>query len=215
VHSLTRGIWRRVRQFFRATFARVRPSEIAEVEAVLTPAQRALFEQMARSDRRHSLDVMNTLRQAGYHDHDLLQAALLHDAGKSVPVEDRPAPIGDKPLPVGGARPTGHGPLRRLTVWHRTAVVLMQKAAPGWLARLAADGQGWKRPFAIHVQHAQTSAELAAQVSCTPKAVALIREHHTRRRPGARAPGSALARDRTSTSNEDQTALLQWADEQN
>jgi putative nucleotidyltransferase with HDIG domain len=167
----------------------VRVSEIAQLEAVLTPAQRALFGQMARSDQRHSLDVMHTLRQAGHQDRDLLQAALLHDAGKSVPARAKPS--------------TGRGPLQRLTVWHRTAVVLMQNVTPGWLARLAADGRGWKRPFAIHVQHAQTSAQLAAQAGCTPKVVALIREHHAQRANGASAP------------NKEQAALLQWADEQN
>jgi len=195
VHNLRRSIGRRVRQFFRATFARVRASEIVELEAVLTPAQRVLFGQMARSDQRHSLDVMHTLRQAGHHDRDLLQAALLHDAGKSVP--------------AGGKPSTGRGPLQRLTVWHRTAVVLMQKATPGRLARLAADGRGWKRPLAIHVQHAQTSADLAAQAGCTPKVVALIREHHTQR------PSGASAQNDASTSVDDQAALLRWADEQN
>jgi len=189
-------MWRRARQFFRATFARVRPSEIVEIEAVLTPAQMALFGQMARSDQRHSLDVMNSLRQAGHHDQDLMQAALLHDAGKSVLA-------GRQSVPAGGKPADARGPLQRLTVWHRTAVVLMQKVTPGWLARLAADGRGWKRPFTIHVEHAQISAELATQVGCTPQAVALIREHHARRQNGA------------STPNDDQAALLRWADEQN
>jgi hypothetical protein len=53
------------------------------------------------------------------------------------------------------------------------------------------------------VQHAQASAERAAQVGCTPRTVALIREHHSRHLPGADAP-----EDR-------QAALLRWADEQN
>jgi hypothetical protein len=171
-----RGSGRRVRQFFRATFARVHPGEIAALQTLLTPAQVALFERMDRSDQRHSLDVMDTLRQAGHDDKELLQAALLHDAAKSAP--DR-------------------GPLQRLTVWHRTAVVLMLKGAPRWLARLAADGRGWKRPFAIHVRHAQSSAELAAQAGCTPAVVALIRAHHQ------------------PEPNDRRTVLLQWADEQN
>jgi hypothetical protein len=165
-----------VRQFFRASFARVRPEEIAALQAILTPEQMALFERLDRSDQRHSLDVMETLRRAGHDDKALLQAALLHDGAKSAP---------------------GKGPLQRLTVWHRTAVVLMQKSAPGWLARLAADGRGWKRPFALHVQHAEGSAELAAQAGCTPEVVALIRAHHEPK------------------SNDRRAALLQWADEQN
>ena len=173
MHSRSLG---RVRQFFRATFAQVRPGEIAALSAILTPAQMALFKRMQRCDQRHSLDVMCTLRRAGYDDLDLLQAALLHDTSKAV---------------------DARGPLQRLTVWHRTAVVLMHKLAPGWLARLAADGRGWKRPFEIHVQHAQLSAALAAQAGCTPEVVALIRGHHN------------------PEPNDKRLALLQWADEQN
>lgn len=167
---------RRVRQFFRATFARVRPGEIAALQSILSPAQMALFEQMDRGDQRHGLDVMETLRRAGHRDRDLLQAALLHDASKSVEART---------------------PLQRLTVWHRTAIVLLGKAAPGWLARLAADGRGWRQPFAAHVGHAQASARLAAQAGCTPKVVDLIHMHHQ------------------PESDDKQLALLQWADEQN
>ena len=173
---------RRIRQFFRATFARVHPDEVAALATILTPEQMALFRCVDRIDQRHSLDVMNTLRQAGHDDRALLQAALLHDAGKSV-LTDRPA--------------VGDGPLQRLTVWHRTAVVLMQRNTPGWLARLAADGRGWKRPFALHVRHAQNSAELARRTGSTPEVVAAIRGHHE------------------PEPNDRRAALLRWADEQN
>jgi hypothetical protein len=169
--------WRRVLQFFRATFGRVRPGEVAALQAILTPEQLALFRRMDRCDQRHSLDVVDTLRRAGHQDNDLLRAALLHDAGKSV---------------AGGA-----SPLQRLTVWHRTAVVLMQSYTPGWLARLAADGRGWKRPFALHVHHAAASAALAAQAGCTSEVVALIRGHHE------------------PEPNDRRAALLLWADEHN
>jgi len=181
VRRSVRSLWHRIRQFFRATFARVRPGEIAMLGSILTPEQVALFLRMERSDQRHSLDVMDALQRAGHDDRDLFRAALLHDTGKSL-ASDPPA---------------GGGPLQRFTVWHRTAVVLMQKNAPGWLARLAADGRGWKRPFAIHVQHARASAELAAQTGCTPEVVDLIRRHHDPEPDDQRA------------------ALLQWADEQN
>jgi hypothetical protein len=174
---------RRVRQFLRATFARVRPGEIAALKEILSPAQMALFQRMARSDQRHSLDLLYTLRRAGQSGRDLAQAALLHDCGKSVL--------------AGGASTDARGPLQRITVWHRTLVVLLQGAAPGWLARLASDGRGWRRPFATHVQHAQASAELAAQAGCTPEVVTLIRGHH-----------EPEPDDRRS-------ALLKWADEQN
>jgi hypothetical protein len=180
----------RVEQFFRATFARVRPAEIAALRSILTLEQIALFQRMDRIDQRHSLDVMDTLRRAGHHDRDLMQAALLHDAGKSVPVNG-------KPMAAGSESSSAHSLVCRLTVWHRTAVVLMQEYTPGWLARLAADGRGWKHPFALHVRHAATSAELARQAGSTPEVVAAIRGHHE------------------PDSNDQRAALLQWADEQN
>lgn len=179
----------RVEQFFRATFARVRPAEIAALRSILTPEQMSLFQRMDRVDQRHSLDVMDTLRRAGHHDRELMQAALLHDTGKSVPVDGKSM--------AAGSAPSARGSLCRLTVWHRTAVVLMQKNTPGWLTRLAADGRGWKRPFALHVRHATTSAELARQAGSTPEVVAAIRGHHK------------------PDSNDQRAALLQWADEQN
>lgn len=181
---------RRIRQFFRAALARVRPDELTEIKTLLTPAQRALFQRMERSDQRHSLDVYYTLRRAGHNDRELLQAALLHDAGKTVLAGGKTVLAGDKPI---GAR----GPLQRLTVWHRTLVVLLPGIAPGLLAHLAADGRGWKRPFAVHVQHAQASADLAAQAGSTPKVVALIRRHHE------------------PEPDDTRLALLRWADEQN
>jgi hypothetical protein len=190
-HSGARGrAWHRVRQFFRATFARVRPAEIAELQSILTPEQMALFQRMDRIDQRHSLNVMNTLRRAGHHDRDLMQAALLHDAGKSVPVDGTSMAASSK-------SPAACCPSQRLTVWHRTAVVLMQNNTPSWLAYLAADGRGWKRPFSIHVRHAAASAELAKQAGCMPGVVAAIRSHHE------------------PDSSDQRAALLQWADEQN
>jgi hypothetical protein len=182
--------WHRVQQFFRATFAWVRPSEIEALEAILSPAQMALFRRMARSDQRHSLDVLSALRRAGHDDRSLARAALLHDCGKSVPA-------GGKSVAAEGKLAGNGGPLQRITVWHRTLIVLLQRLAPGWLDRLAFDGRGWRRPFAIHIQHAQTSAELAAQAGCTPKVVDLIRGHHE------------------PEPQDERSALLQWADEQN
>jgi len=180
----------RVEQFFRSTFAWVRPAEITALRSILTPEQMALFQRMDRIDQRHSLDVMDTLNRAGHHDMDLMQAALLHDAGKSVSMNG-------KRMAAGCASSSARGPLYRMTVWHRTAVVLMQNNTPGWLARLAADGRGWKRPFALHVRHATTSAELARQAGSAPEVVAAIRSHHE------------------PDPNDQRAALLRWADEQN
>jgi len=144
---------------------------------------------MDRCDQRHCLDVFYTLHRAGRQEDTLLEAALLHDVGKS----------------VHACGPHARGPgidapdvkTRRLTVWHRVAVVLMQHYAPGWLSGLASDGRGWKAPFAVHARHAETSAQWAAEVGCSPIVVALIRGHHT------------------PNPDNEQSAALQWADDQN
>jgi hypothetical protein len=141
----------RAGQFFRALFARIRPEERALVARTLPPAAAALFGEMARGDRRHGLDVFYALRAAGYGDRALLEAALLHDAGK-----------------------TAAG----LTVFHRVAVVLLDIAHPSLVARLAGDGVGWRAPFASHLRHAEIGAAKALSAGCSPETAELIRRHH-------------------------------------
>jgi putative nucleotidyltransferase with HDIG domain len=161
--------------------ARVRADEMVRIHERLPAAQAALFMRMPRSDQRHCLDVYHTLVQAGYQEEDLLRAALLHDVGKAA------------------GRTAG----RRMTIFHRVAVVLLQgfpPIGPRWLARWVADGRGWKAPFAIHVRHAQVGAEWAAEAGCSPTFVALIRDHHS--------DGHRRLKPM------DDLAVLQWADEQ-
>lgn len=160
----------RAGQFFRGLFATVRPDERALVETWLSPAQRAIWERMPRRDRRHGLDVFYTLRNAGYTDPVLLETALLHDAGKSD---------------------------RRLTLAHRVAAVLLQRLAPDLLKRWAQDGRGWKAGFAVHLQHPELGAQMAAQAGSAPEIVELIRLHQVHPAPNERV------------------RILQWADEQN
>lgn len=187
VERLSPSHWpglRRIKQFFRALFARVKAQEIEQVKSELTPEQFDLFEGMQRSDQRHSLDVWNTLRGAGYDDPYLLQAALLHDIGKAA---------------------------TRLSVWHRVAFVLTARFTPDWLTRQANEEQGtgmlhhtwwhtlcktWcQAPLTVYAQHAQRSADWAAQAGSDPRVVACIRSHHK--------PGS-----------DQRSVALYWADEQ-
>lgn len=128
----------------------MREDEYILVKAHLSAAQMALFKDMHRIDQRHSLDVFHTLYGAGYRDPVLLQAALLHDVGKSA---------------------------SRITILHRVVVVLMKKAVPGWLEGLVQDGGGWKHGLAVYASHAAISARLVQEVS-SPEVVFLIAEHH-------------------------------------
>ena len=133
------------------------PAAWAEVEEVLTPAQAILFRQMPRYDQRHSLNVMRSLRAAGYIDPDLLTAALLHDAAKSA------------------------GPLR---LWHRVAIVLLKAFAPRWLDWLAREVKPghWRYPFYAHRVHPEIGARWAEEAGCVPLTAWLIAHHE--KKPG-------------------------------
>ncbi|MBN1953474.1 MAG: hypothetical protein JW900_00365 [Anaerolineae bacterium] len=141
----------RVRQFFRALTAPLAGEGLEEVERVLTPPQQALFLRMSRADRRHARAVCQALQAAGCQPPELLAAALLHDAGKSL----APPPL-----------------------WVRVAAVLMQRFAPRLWRRIGrGEARGWRRALVLYQRHAEIGAQWAAQVGCSPLTVALIRRH--------------------------------------
>jgi hypothetical protein len=107
---------------------------------------------MPRYDQRHSLNVMRSLRAAGYVDPDLLTAALLHDVAKS------------------------SGPLR---LWHRVAIVLLKAFAPRWLDWLAREVRPghWRYPFYAHRLHPEIGARWAEEAGCAPLTAWLIAHH--------------------------------------
>jgi hypothetical protein len=120
----------------------------------LPPPAVQLFLAMPRYDQQHARNVCHMLQRQGHADRDLLAAALLHDAGKSI------------------------GPEGRVRLWHRVAVVLFRVFWPGLLGRLAKDKEGsWRRPFYVQVHHAAIGAEAARQAGCSDIAVGLIRHH--------------------------------------
>jgi hypothetical protein len=146
----------RVRQFLGAAGSWIQPEWIGHGTAsrYLSPEALGLFESMPRYDRRHALKVVRTLEEQGYIDPDLLAAALLHDAGKTVRVSS---------------------PLR---LWHRVAVVLMRTFWPGILERIGQDRPGsWRYAFLIQQHHAAISGDLARQAGCSEKAAGLILRH--------------------------------------
>lgn len=136
----------------------------ALVNAILaTPAQRRLFAQMPPNDQRHALAVACALKQAGYNQPALLQAALLHDVAKSL------------------GQP----------IIHRVLIVLFEAFWPAALARLsraptnaaatALDTVGWwRRPFVIHARHPAIGAAWAKKANCDPLAVSLIEKHQNK-----------------------------------
>lgn len=149
--------WTRVRyrvaQFFYTLLASFRSVDAAYAAPRLSPAEFVLFSRLPRTERQHALAVCRALEAAGRRDPDLLAAALLHDVGKL-----RVCP----------------------TIWERVGVVLAEHYLPRRAARWSqGEPRGLRRGFVIRAQHAAWGAELAEQAGSSPRAVALIRAHHT------------------------------------
>jgi hypothetical protein len=145
----------KMRQTKRHLLARVAPREQDAVAAWLSPEQLALFDGMHVADRRHGLDVVAALREAGETDREVLLAGLLHDAGK-----------GDT------------GMIPRIFHALGQARITWPSQALGWLP-------GMRVALVRLRDHAATSAELAAIAGCTPRTVELIRWQDDPRDPEA------------------------------
>ena len=102
-------------------------------------------------EQKHSLKVMRWLAKQAPPQGELLQAALLHDVGKSL------API---------------------NLVERVEAVVVRWLVPGLYARWAkAEARGWRKPFVTAVNHPAWGAHLAAQAGAAPLVVNLIRRH--------------------------------------
>ncbi|MBN1218484.1 MAG: hypothetical protein JXM69_06140 [Anaerolineae bacterium] len=166
----THPVLYRIYQFFVALKAGLPPwvggkrgdltaADEALVTSILTTAsQQHLFYRMPPNDRRHALAVVRTLQPSGYRQPALMQAALLHDVGKSL------------------GQP----------ILHRVLIVLLEAFWPGalsWLSGVGGDPAviekipWWRRPFVIHAQHAKIGATWAEAAACEPMAVCLIARH--------------------------------------
>jgi hypothetical protein len=144
----------RVGQFFLYLRARRTAADWELVKAVLLPAQAVLFGRMTPGEQIHSLKVMRWLAAHGYNRPELLQAALLHDVGKSA------API---------------------NLVERVEAVLVRWLMPGFYKRWAqAEPQGWRKPFVTATRHPDWGADLAAEAGAPPLVVSLIRRHQVR-----------------------------------
>jgi len=145
--SPARAWWpAKARQFWRHLAGRVSAAERAELDRWLTPAQRRLFEDMHRADRRHGLDVVAELRRQGHADPDLLLAGLLHDCGKD----------------------------RSVGLWHRVAWSLGERYGDG-VRHLLARLPGFAAAFVNLEQHADRSAELCLAAGCGERVAHLVR----------------------------------------
>lgn len=144
----------KVRQARSHVLGRVAAAERSGLATWLTAAQLRLFDGMHHADQRHGLDVAATLRAEGVTDPDVLLAGLLHDAGK--------------------------GPSVRLA--HRVAWSLGE-AYGSWVWRLAAPLPTFRPALARLRDHAEASAQLAAEADCSARTVELIRDQAAPRDP--------------------------------
>lgn len=147
---MVRAVYR-IGQGLRALTTWMQPVEDERAAQVLSPALYALYRRMGRSERQHSLRVLHELQTVGHDDPDLLVAALLHDVGKT---------------------------RARFGVPAKTLVVLVKAIAPRYYWRWGSgSARGWRRPFAVSVQHPAWGAEMVAEAGGSPRAVELIARH--------------------------------------
>jgi hypothetical protein len=139
----------RVQQFMRTIGGPKQPPDLGECAGLLNAQQAALFSSMALVDQYHCLAVARALAAQGFSDPELLQAALIHDVGKSV------TPI---------------------AVWERVAHVLLLRIAPGMVGRLGSSRPGWPgHGLFILARHMPLGADLALRAGFSPAVVALVR----------------------------------------
>jgi len=128
-------------------------ADAAEVERILGEPLAALFRCQTAGEQAHALRVMRAVAngEPPAPPPELLQAALLHDVGKSV------APLS---LP------------------ERSIVVLARRWAPQ-AAKRWGQGQprGWRRPFVTAERHAEWGAILCQQAGAPALTVDLVRRH--------------------------------------
>ncbi len=141
----------RVWQFWQSFKKSPGLEEWEKVEAILTPSELALFKQLPAPDQNHSLRVLKALEVGGETDLDLLQAALLHDIGKT------------------------RYPFHR---WERIFAVLLEGAfstiAADWGEK---DPRGIYRPLVVNHQHPAWGADLAEKAGSSWGVIWLIRHH--------------------------------------
>ncbi len=143
----------RLRQGIRALFAFAQPIETDLAARYLTPDQLALFGQMRRGERLHSLNVLRSiLAQSSTTPSELAVAALLHDVGKT---------------------------RYPLAIWQKSLAVIVHAFAPSTFERLShGDARvWWRRAFVVSVAHPAWSAEMLAQAGASDDAIWLVAHH--------------------------------------
>jgi hypothetical protein len=183
--------------------------EALAVAILTTPAQRQLFARMSPNDQHHAVAVVRTLRQAGYNQPALLQAALLHDVAKSIgqPIIYRVLIVLLKAFwPSAFQRLSQSGAQRIVTLHDGGDAVNRLTSNLDPLSTIhdsLSSTPGWRRPFFIHAHHPAIGAIWAEEAGCEPLAVNLIARHQD------------ILSAESVEEEERLLAALQWADNLN
>jgi hypothetical protein len=135
----------RFRQLRRALRPSVRAGDLNTAQRVLGERLFPLFDSMQGADQLHCLDAYQSLVKSGCADAEMLQAALIHDAGKGR---------------IAGAR---------FGVRHRVVYVVLERT-PRLLDRLARHNRGLA---SLHA-HSQKTIALAREYGASPGVVHLL-----------------------------------------
>ena len=141
----------RAKQFWSAWHSSPSIEDLDQARRILPPPLMDLFLRMQPGEQAHSLEVYRRLVSQGADDLALLQAALLHDVGKS---------------------------LYPLRLWERVEIVLIKTVFPT-KARQWGQGpaNGWRRALTVAEQHPNWGAQLARTAGAAPQMVNLISRH--------------------------------------
>jgi putative nucleotidyltransferase with HDIG domain len=149
----------RVQQFVWAISGPNAAPDLGELSNLLTEEQTRLFRTLAVVDQRHCLAVARALAQRSETDAGLLQAALMHDIGKS---------------------------LAHIAVWERVAYVLLSRVSARLVCRIASARRGdVGHGLYLLAHHAELGAQVAAQAGFSEDVVALVRGSGDARRQTA------------------------------
>jgi hypothetical protein len=194
----------RVYQFFAALKATLPPwaggvwggltteDETLVTSALKTPGQQQLF--------------ARTLQAAGYHQTTLMQAALLHDVGKSMgqPLLHRVLIVLFEAFwPTGLAWLSGKSASQSRQNGTKYAIGNTSETSQFSFHPSIQKVGWWRRPFVIHAQHPMIGATWAEEAACEPLVVRLIARHQE------------ILGAKPISEEEKLLAALQWADNLN
>jgi len=149
----------------------------------LLPGERALWQRMSGSDRRHAVGVARRAvadlgAPSGETDvaREVIAAALLHDVGKIEAGIGTWARAGVTVAAMAVGR-------ERLVAWSSRARAGRSEAKAGgrpWLRWGPAGGSAWRHRIGLYLGHDRVGADLLSRAGSDPFTVAWAGEHHLR-----------------------------------